>query len=86
MNSRIKHILQLSERDLNIIKHVARFKFGSMTDLSPTTALTPLWIRGKECTDIRDRLRAIPTETAPHIYQDELADLLADILRVFLTD
>lgn len=65
-------------------KGYKRFLFASMTDITPETALSNIWMRGKEFDPIRQKLAALPPETAPQIHARTLNTLLAEMPRVSL--
>ena len=66
------------------LKAYKRFLFASMEDVTPTTAFSDIWIRGKEYDPIRKQIAALPPETAPAIYTRTLYQLLDTMPRVSL--
>jgi hypothetical protein len=58
------------------LRSYRRFLFASMTDVTPTTALSAIWMGGKALALLSEHLKALPPATSPAPPSGILVDLL----------
>ncbi len=72
--------------DALVLRSFKRFLFASMTDIIPDKPLTPVWLRGKEYTQIAEAQKTLSPDLTKTLQSQWLTNQLAAMPRVSLMD
>ncbi len=72
--------------DALVLRSFKRFLFASMTDIIPSNALSPVWLRGKEYTPIAEQQKTLSPDLTKALQSQWLTNQLTTMPRVPLID